>query len=302
MTLPAFLLILASVFLHAGWNLLLKGGTPSVAANFLRNSSVLLYMLPCLFWCPLPQLALPRGFWLCLAGSIAGELLYNLSLAYGYRLFDLSLFYPLARALPVVMLAIGSFFLPLGRERPGVWAILGMAMVFFGCLYMASQRKVPADTASRRNYLLWFWVLVGATGTCLYTGFDHAGTNLVKESGTLAWGLLPACAYFGLVEVGLTVGNGLIVAFSPDERTNFKKLCGKTCVPLVAGLFDALSYTLVLVAYTKATNASLVFAFRQLGLPVGFLGGMLFFHEKPLLNKWIGLTAIVLGLLVASCD
>ena len=301
MTWTAFLFILISVFLHAGWNLLLKEHKPSLAFCLLLSSSALLCMSPFIFLCPLPRMGLPWKFWAFLGGSVVGELLYTSSLAHGYKLFDFSLFYPLARALPVVMLAIGSFFLPLGRQRPGTWALIGMGVLFFGCLCMASRSKNKrADDAPERPFwLLWVWALIGATGTCLYTGFDHAATNLVKDSGVVVWGLMPSCAYFCLVEVGLVVGNGLIVAFSPEERKAFREIFGKTWTPLVAGFFDALCYSLVLVAYTKATNASMVFAFRQLGLPVGFLAGVFFLHEKARRKKVIGLAAIVAGLLIS---
>ena len=297
MTIAAFLLILISVFLHAGWNLLLKEHKPSLAFCFLLSCCALLCMSPCIILCPLPLMGLSWKFWACLGGSIVGELLYTSSLAHGYKLFDFSIFYPLARALPVVMLAIGSFFLPLGRERPDTWALVGMAVLFFGCLCMSSRSK-SSDT-SRPAWQLWFWVLIGATGTCLYTGFDNGGTNLVKDSGVVVWGLLPSCAYFCLVEIGLVVGNGLLVLLLPEERKAFKEIFGKTWTPLVAGFFDALCYSLVLVAYTKSTNASMVFAFRQLGLPVGFLAGVIFLHEKALPRKIVGLCCIVAGLLIS---
>ena len=300
MTFAAFFLILLSVFMHAGWNLLLKENKPSLAFCLLISCSALLCMSPFFFLCPFYRMGLPMKFWLCLGGSIFGELLYTSSLANGYRLFDFSLFYPLARALPVVMLAIGSFFLPLGRERPGFWALVGMAVIFFGCLCMSSRSKSSGDGANgRTSWRLWLWALIGATGTCFYTGFDNAATNLVKSSGAVEWGLVPACAYFCLVEVGLVAGNAVLVMCNPRERKVFREICGKTWTPLVAGFFDALCYSLVLMAYTKATNSAIVFAFRQLGLPVGFLAGVFFLHEKAMPRKLLGLACIVAGLLIS---
>ena len=299
MTLVAFLLILLSVFLHAGWNLLLKEHKPSLAFCLLLNCCSLLCMLPFGLVCVSMLTGLPGKFWLCLAGSIAGELLYTSSLAHGYQLFDFSLFYPLARALPVVMLAIGSFFLPLGRERPGAWAMVGMCVIFLGCLSMASNTPDKAFDHPRPSPWLWIWAVIGASGTCLYTGFDHAATNLVKDTGGVTWGLVPACAYFCLVEIGLILGNGLLVLINHNERNDFRQILKKAWMPLLAGFFNALCYSLVLLAYTKAANASLVFAFRQLGLPVGFLAGVLFLHEEAPRRKWIGLFAILAGLLIS---
>lgn len=311
MTLTAFLLIFISVFLHAGWNLLLKGHKPSLAFCLLISLSALLCMTPFYLLCPLATLGLSWKFWACLGGSIVGELFYVASLAHGYKYFDFSLFYPLARSLPVVMLAVGSFFLPLGRERPDALALVGMAIIFVGCLCMAGRTKSGdnANTPTRPLWQLWFWAVLGATGTCLYTGFDNGGTNLIEASESFAlltqkYGprlvkIYLAGSYFFLVEIGLVIGNGLIVLCNREERQAFREIFGKTWTPLVAGFFDALCYSLVLIAYTKATHASMVFAFRQLGLPVGFLAGVFFLHEKALPRKIVGLCCIVAGLLIS---
>ena len=299
MTIAAFLLILFSVFLHTGWNLLLKEDKPSLAFCLLINVCGFLCMLPCLFLAPLPLKGMPGGFWICLGGSIIGELLYYASLVQGYRHFDFSVFYPVGRALPVAMLAIGAFFLPLGRQSPSGWALAGMAVIFFGCMCMSLQGKASRTTTkSLVSGQLWLWTLIGATGACFYTGFDNAAANLIKESGVEAWGIIPACAYNCLVNAGLVAGNGLVVSFAPHERRKFREYLHSAWLPLAAGFCDALCYSLVLMAYTKANNSAIVFAFRQLGLPLGFLAGVFFLHEKAHAWKLFGLACIVVGLLL----
>ncbi len=302
MTYLAFVLIFVSVFLHCGWNLLLRGHSPSLAFLLLLNFFSCLLMLPFLFLVPLPFWRLSWKFWLCLVGSVAGELLFNVVLVQGYKCFDLSLVYPLMRALPVGMLALASRMLPLGRKVPSEAAICGMSFIFAGCLCMSLVgRNADGEKRIRSSpWMLLFWSILGALGTCLYTCFDNQAATLVEASSVLRWGIVTACAYFVLIVFGLSLGIAVMVAHSPSERRALKALRGNLRFPLLAGLFNVVCYSLVLLAYSKATNAALVFACRQLGLPISFLAGVFFLHEKATLAKITGLVAIAIGLLL-SC-
>ncbi len=68
--------------------------------------------------------------------------------------------------------------------------------------------------------------------------------------------------------------------------------------PYLAGLFAGLAYVLVLVAMNYVTNVSYVQVFRQMGLPVGMVAGILFLKERCSLPKFIGVLLILLGLLL----
>jgi drug/metabolite transporter (DMT)-like permease len=48
------------------------------------------------------------------------------------------------------------------------------------------------------------------------------------------------------------------------------------------------------------TNVSFIQAFRQLSLPLGFLAGVLFLHEKSSATKITGLLLILAGLLTTT--
>lgn len=301
MTPLAFALILLSALLHCGWNALLKGHSPSLAFVLLLNCFSCLVMLPFLFAVPLPVLELPGRFWLCLAGSVAGELLFNVVLVQGYRRFDLSQFYPLVRALPVAMLAGAAYLLPLGRKTPSPWALLGMALIFAGCLGLGLGGR-PQDGAQRAMpWRLWSWSILGALGTCFYTGFDSSAAELASAAENCGWTFAAACAYFVLMVFGLSLGAAILVMASPAERRSLRKSCGNLRIPLLAGCFNAVCYTLILFAYSRTDNAALAFAARQIGLPISFLFGVAFFHEKITPVKIAGMALVGIGLLLAGC-
>ena len=60
----AFLLILLSVFLHAGWNFLSKANRPSKAFFVLANGTVALLTIPFVFIVPVAWGELGWKFWL----------------------------------------------------------------------------------------------------------------------------------------------------------------------------------------------------------------------------------------------
>ena len=116
MTLTAFLLVFLSVFLHAIWNFLSKKTNPSGAFYLLSSTTAALLWLGFFLSTELSFSSLPVRFWVLLACSIACEAVYCLGLAHAYRVADISLAYPLGRALPVLMIAAVALYPAFPRE------------------------------------------------------------------------------------------------------------------------------------------------------------------------------------------
>ena len=68
---------------------------------------------------------------------------------------------------------------------------------------------------------------------------------------------------------------------------------------MLAGLFASFSYALVLCAMNYVTNVSYVQVFRQMGLPIGMVLGVLVLKERCTSNKVTGLIMILLGLAIS---
>ncbi|MDE0449219.1 MAG: hypothetical protein OXH96_21330 [Spirochaetaceae bacterium] len=141
-------LVLFSTLLHAGWNLLAKRGSGSPA---LFPRVLLAIAVPGLLFGLLGEwrgAALLPEIWSFLAVTGAFQAAYFLGLTMGYRSGDLSLVYPLVRALPVLLVGV---FDVLRGQVPGAAGWLGLALVLAGCLLVAAparaRRADPAGTA-----------------------------------------------------------------------------------------------------------------------------------------------------------
>src|SRR5690554_788449 len=108
MTSQAILLLLCSAVLHASWNLLSKRSYPSTAFFFWASSigvlatAPLLLGAPALTWAVLQRVG---GLLVLTGGCMAG---YYAALAGAYRHGVISIAYPLARALPILLVSAFS--------------------------------------------------------------------------------------------------------------------------------------------------------------------------------------------------
>ena len=118
MTLMAFVLIFFSVFLHAAWNTISKSVKPSMAFYSIMTITAALIWLPFLIFGKWDPFAMPLRFWMLIFFSVAGEVLYMLGLARAYSRSDISLVYPVARALPVLMVPAVTLLFGLGTKNP----------------------------------------------------------------------------------------------------------------------------------------------------------------------------------------
>ena len=297
MSLTAAVLIFISVFMHVAWNMLSKTTTPSTAFYLIMNFVGGIIWLPffVMSWSAFAGLA--AAFYWLLAGSVAAEVLYMYGLAHGYRHGDISLIYPLVRALPVVMLA--AITLTAGIGRPfGIPVLCGMVIIAAGCVIMPfpSFRHISFRGL---NGLALLFVLLGAIGTTGYTLCDSQALNRIAAGGRVS--NVCTLGYLFLIQMGLSLGEVPLVVFDRAERAALRTFRGKACLyPVAAGICCSGAYALVLFAMQHVTNVSFIQAFRQLSLPLGFLAGVIFLHEKNSGTKTAGMILILAGLLIVS--
>ncbi len=297
MTPAAFALILVSVFLHAGWNFLSKHCSPSGAFYLISTLTAVLLWLPFFCFSGVELGMLPGRFWILLAASGVFELLYLLGLAHAYRTSDISLAYPLARALPVLMVAGVTIGLGLG-QAPGIFALAGMVVVSAGCLILPLKHFRDFDRRHYWNRSILF-ILLAAIGTTGYTVLDSQSMALIRrrESGCV---LIDSITFLFMMESLIAIGLGAWVWLQKRERQEFKRLFLKTPTPLISGLFSSLAYVLILIAMGYVSNVSYVQAFRQMSLPLGVLAGVVLLKEKCGGPKLAGVFLIVAGLVMVA--
>ena len=296
MTLIAFFLIFISVFLHVAWNMLSKGTTPSLAFYSLLSFTASVIWLPFFVASDIHLAQLPLSFYLLAAGSVIGEIIYMTGLAYGYKKSDISLVYPVVRALPVMMVALVTTFFKLGREQLDWFDYAGMLLITGGCFLMPLKSLKGFSLKAYCSSVIVF-ILLGVLGTTMYTIFDSSAIKIIRDiSGKIS--VADTLGYLFLIEFCMAWGELFCVRCSKEEWACFKELLKRPLYPVVAGVCSSSAYGLVLFAMGYVTNVSFLQAFRQISLPVGFIAGVTILHEKSYWTKVVGVAVIAAGLLV----
>ncbi|HUM68059.1 MAG TPA: hypothetical protein PLK31_04340, partial [Chloroflexota bacterium] len=182
---PLFPLILVSIstFMHAGWNLLarrkqgqdiflpvlalvtLVGVGPALLAEVVRSP-----ILPVV------------GVYLLWTGVF--QSLYFLGLLRGYQSGHFTVVYPVARSLPVLVLALVD--VAQGRP-PSLWGWLGMVLISAGCLLAPLESWRDFSWRRYWNVTTW-WILVTAVGMIGYTLIDRAAAQVMNPGSDTAVG------------------------------------------------------------------------------------------------------------------
>ena len=297
MSWTAFFLILVSVFLHAGWNFMCKSKRASMAFYLLTALSAVVLLSPFPLLCRIEWSTLPARFRLLLLASGCCEVLYNYGLFRAYRHNDISLAYPLVRALPVLMTAGVTILLGLGRA-PGMLSLFGMGVVSAGCLLIPLKRWSEFRPKSYFTPALRF-ILLAALCTTGYTIFDSLAAPLLAEHSDSS-DLLRAGTYLFWCEIIMSIGIGFFVIRSRKERGEFRRLFLRSPYPVLCGAFSSAAYILVLIAMLFVTNVSYIQAFRQMSLPIGVFAGIVLLHENRSPIKLTGVALLVAGLLLVA--
>lgn len=298
MSVTAAILIFISVFMHVAWNMLSKSTRPSTAFYLIMNFVGGIIWLPFFIQSAPSFWGLAPWFYLLLAGSCVFEVIYMYGLAHGYKHGDISLIYPLVRALPVVMLAVITLAAGIGKPFDAL-IFGGMVMIAAGCFIMpfASFRNISFRSL---NKLALLFIALGAVGTTGYTLCDSQALKFLADDKGIVSNA-STLGYLFLIQMGLSLGEVPIVLFDREERSALKQFRGKGAIyPIIAGICSSGAYALILFAMQYVSNVSFIQAFRQLSLPLGFLAGVIFLHEKCSATKVAGLLLILAGLLTTT--
>jgi uncharacterized membrane protein len=301
-TLVSGLLILISAVIHAGWNLLSKRTDPSMtfflAANILGNlclAPALLLYGPIIQYFPKETIA-----WLALTGIF--QAVYYLGLSGAYRIGHISIAYPLARSLPVVLVAVAN--LMLGRSQQlSVQALLGMLLITLGGILLPLRQW---SDWRLRTYLSWsaFWALVAALGTVGYSIIDDHALRVIRNAvdGISTSSSLQATIVYSVLEgFSITFWLFLTILTRSQGRVAFTNSLRKHGLQsAAAGFAMVLAYTLVLIAMGFARNVSYVVAFRQVSILLGAVAGVFLLKEPAYPAKFVGVGAMFLGLVLTA--
>lgn len=302
MTPLAFVLVLFSACFHATWNMIGKKSGVSLAFYALLVTIALFWTAWVPFVTPLRPFPQPLAFYAWLGGVIASEFLYAFGLKQSYRRLDMSTAYPMMRALPLLLLAAITAAFGLGKPL-GARAVVGMAVVFTGCLL------VPLDSFSDFRPLRYVnrdfgCVLLVALGTTGYTLCDSQAQRVMVAAANAARIAVSkpmvSLSYYFFRDVPLCAALWTAVLCGRGTRSEAAELWRRrSWMPLAAGCCSTMTYALVLMAMNFATNVAYVQAFRQIGLVFGLLEGALILRERCRAPKLAGIAFILVGLAVS---
>lgn len=300
MPITAILLITLSAFIHAFWNFFSKRQNPSIAFFLIASvvSAFLIAPLLVIYRYGLPFFTTTD--WLLVGATGICQAIYYVGLSGAYRNGDLSLAYPLARALPVLLVALISLALGRGNQI-GALAFIGFILVATGCLIFPLPNFGELKLRHYLNICCLFAALA-ALGTTGYTLIDDQilrnlrtapGMPLVKTQITLL--------FMALENISLTTALAIYTCLHRSDYHILRSTWKTTWLPASgAGLMMTGAYGLVLLSMAFVTNVSYVSAFRQVSLPIGVFLGMVVHREPRYLPRLVGLAIILAGLTLVS--
>lgn len=300
MSLTAILLITISVFAHVGWNFLSKRQNPSGAFFGLALIASTLSVVPILiiYRTTLPLISTTVWGLVVLTGIF--ETVYYVGLAGAYQQGDMSLAYPLVRAIPILL--VTGYTIIFGRGTPLVlFGLVGIIIIAMGCLVLPLQTFQSIRPGNYLN-LCCLLALFAAIGTTGYTLTDDAALHqlqtylqpdLTLNEITLLYIALQTAS------TGITLMTYVIL--HPPERHRLQTIWDTAKGQAIgAGLMMTLAYGLVLASMAYVSNVSYVAAFRQLSIPLGAIVGIIALKEPHYSPKVIGIGIIFIGLVLVA--
>jgi len=299
MGLAAILLVSVSAFMHAGWNAASRKRRPTASFFLVANTAGVVVLLPLLV-AHAPHLPrIPPAVWGLLALTGASMALYYAALAGAYRRGEMSVAYPVARSLPVLMVAGVEGTLGLGKPV-GLLALGGMALVVTGCLVVPMRRSTGANRQGYFNATLAM-ALITAVGVTGYSVIDHEALAILRNASPDLGRVASVLVYAPLEALSASVFLLLYCVIHPVERASLKDiLCSKKLAAASTGIAIYATYMLVLAAMSLVPNASHVVAFRQMSIPLGALLGVAVLKESAPWTKLAGVAAIFAGLVLVA--
>ncbi len=301
MTIWAILLIGISAVMHASWNLICKSHKPSAAFFLLLTFSSIVLYTPINLWLFGEFFNLSWQLWAVILLTGAFQTIYYISMGRAYQLSDISVAYPLARAIPVALVPVMVFACGFA-ESPSVVACCGMACVFVGCIILPQKKFSDIFHSKVYTNLGFIFTVLAAVFIASYTVTDKEGLKVISDDLRHRHELIAPLLYISLENISIGVLLSFYVFGKKDERTKFFEFLknGEYKYTTVASLLCTCAYFMVLCAMNLVENVSYVMAFRQLSIPVGAVMGILILKEKPAVPKLVGLVIVVTGLFLVA--
>jgi uncharacterized membrane protein len=295
-------LLICAAVAHAAWNFQGKRLNPSAAFFLVATVAAAIALTLAIVWLGDRLRHAPQELWWLLALSGASQALYYIGIAGAYQAGQLSIAYPLARAVPILVVAAVS--VALGADRIGSLGLLAMLVVALGCLALPMRHFRDVSLSNYLNRSGAF-ALLAAAGTVGYSLTDSRALALLTspEGGHEPLSRGAASVLFLAMESWSTVvvlGAWTLALPGQRQQLGTMRRQRRLIEASVTGLVIAVNYGMVLAAMTLVRDVSYVVAFRQLSVPLGAALGMMLLNEPAHVPKLVAIAVITVGLVLVA--
>jgi drug/metabolite transporter (DMT)-like permease len=210
----------------------------------------------------------PSQVWILLVFTGIFQTFYYLGLTMGYHHGDFSFVYPVARALPVLLLACWD----LGRGHvPSALGWLGILLIIIGCI-LAPLKSIADITKLAYWNRATPWIICTVIATLGYTSVDKLAAEMLPRGAETA-------ARYAVWQALFTILPLAIALKVMGESTKISSSVTPWKSAVLSALFIFSSYWLMLWAYQISPFTSYLFGLRQLSIVIGVVMAALLFQE-----------------------
>jgi drug/metabolite transporter (DMT)-like permease len=282
----AILLVIASAFIHATWNLLAKRAGGGAAFVWLCTALASVIWAPMALWVLVfqrPHIGGPEA--VALVGTAVLHLAYFLVLQKGYVQGDFSLVYPVARGTGPTLSMLAAIAL-LG-ESPTPLALLGGFLVVAGVFVVTGDPRKLTDGGARNG--LVYGILTGVF-IAAYTLWDKYAVSALH---------IPPL----LLDYSANLGQTALLA--PFALKNWEAVrqewSNHRLESLGVAVMSSLAFIIVLTVLITAP-VSYVAPMREISILIGTVMGARLFAEDGAARRLIGGCIMVVGVFALAVN
>ncbi|NQV47795.1 MAG: EamA family transporter [Rhodospirillaceae bacterium] len=273
-------MVLLSAALHPLWNAMIKR-EKRIDGAFIGMVTLLMFTSFSHATIMGYDLLSVAQVWPLIALSVAGQLLYGISLIRTLGHGDLSVYYPIIRSSPLFIVIVGLLFL---GESYTPQLLVGIACVLIGAFVLQYRRGSHIFHDPKTMFI----ALLAMSGTGIYSIADARAMQAIEPPVLFFW-----------VEASSLPVYIFVYRFFGLPGTRLPDLFSWTKKPLLFLGLAAIcysSYWLILTAYGMGGDVAAVTSVRQASIPISVILGGLMFREGSIVRRLIASLVLAGGI------
>ena len=282
------LLIFISAVFHLTWNALLKKSKDKQIHMSLALIGITILLTP-ISAVILYTLEITKQDWIYITGTglIHGFYFFTLALAYKYA--NLNLVYPVTRGLGAALVPIFAVFIL--DESITTFIVIAVTILFLG-VFIINFNNIIQITTKTKTMLQkgTYFAVITALLSASYQIWDK---NAMNSSNSLSEVFI--YMYFMLFFSAILIS---IFTLASKNMFSIKTIGYNSRYSILAtGILIFLAYGIIVVMMQFIPISHLAPS-REIGTAIGLIATIIFFKEKLSAQRFLGITAIIIGLIL----